>query len=566
MAKVKLQGQIPGWQSYINDTLAHPEKYPKTIHAEIAKFEREKNDPDFEYFFDATKHFDKFVQFTSLLKWKDGLQTGRPIHLEDWEEYTFVQLFGWWYKNEPDRMRFNRVYVEIPRKNGKTILAGLLALDRIVLSKIPNFEGYVVANSENQASKLLRDIKSLIKANPKLRSLFDIQRDFIRMSTKSFDSNFTVLASRAGNLEGLNPDLFVYDEMHVSDTSELYDVMFNSFGAKNNQVFFGITTAGSKMGNWGHEFAEQNRDHIKGKFRDDNLLSLIWCPDKEDDLNDPKTWWKVNPNMGVSIRFDDFKKIYNGAVNGTTRQKNEFYVKRLNQWRRDDDTWLEPDKFEPYFKTIDVESLRGKKAYIGMDLSATRDLTAYTVTIPDGKIFYTLFRIWLPENTIAERVARENIGYEKWVKAKHVSVCKGDVINYDDVFDQLALDCDTYNVEDIALDIRMSGYLVHRIQKELDIEVVNFSQYNRDFHAPTNTFEGEMLKGKFLFDNNLAAKWCFGNAVLDTYKGYIKPVKPHDDTQRIDPLICSIMSTYRALTFDRVAEQPKYFGSITLEL
>src|SRR6185369_17657074 len=80
-----------------------------------------------KYWFDE-KTADKAVAFFSdHLCFTTGEWAGKPFHLEEWEANDIVRpAFGW--KRADGTRRYRRVFVWIPRKNGKTELAAGIAL------------------------------------------------------------------------------------------------------------------------------------------------------------------------------------------------------------------------------------------------------------------------------------------------------------------------------------------------------------------------------------------------------------------------------------------------------
>jgi len=60
------------------------------------------------------------------LRHVEGLWAGHPFLLEPWQHDIVWNVFGW--KREDGRRRYTTVYVEIPRKNGKSTFGAGLAL------------------------------------------------------------------------------------------------------------------------------------------------------------------------------------------------------------------------------------------------------------------------------------------------------------------------------------------------------------------------------------------------------------------------------------------------------
>ena len=72
-----------------------------------------------KYYFDkdaairAISFIEKFCSHTK------GELTGKPFLLEDWQKEIVGSIFGWKNK-DTDLRKYRTVFIEVPRKNGKT--------------------------------------------------------------------------------------------------------------------------------------------------------------------------------------------------------------------------------------------------------------------------------------------------------------------------------------------------------------------------------------------------------------------------------------------------------------
>src|SRR5262245_54343179 len=58
--------------------------------------------------------------------------------------------------------------------------------------------------------------------------------------------------------------------------------------------------------------------------------------------------------------------------------------------------------------------LKGRKCYVGLDLSSTKDLTASVGVFPDDDGFDVLAQFFVPKDNIKERSTRDRVPYEQW--------------------------------------------------------------------------------------------------------------------------------------------------------
>jgi phage terminase large subunit-like protein len=56
-------------------------------------------------------------------------------------------------------------------------------------------------------------------------------------------------------------------------------------------------------------------------------------------------------------------------------------------------------------------ALKGRRCYVGMDLSSTKDLTALVAVFPDDDGFDVLAQFFVPQESIKERATRDRVPY-----------------------------------------------------------------------------------------------------------------------------------------------------------
>ena len=104
---------------------------------------------------------------------------------------------------------------------------------------------------------------------------------------------------------------------------------------------------------------------------------------------------------------------------------------------------------------MDPVGLRGRRRYGGLDLSSNIDLTTFVMVFPpevEGDPFQALCRFWIPEDYIHERVRRDWVPYDVWVRQGFVTATPGNVIDYQFIYSQLQEDADDYDLVEVAFD------------------------------------------------------------------------------------------------------------------
>ena len=535
---------------YVDDVIGGKIKVPRYVmnavkrHVNDLKASRAKGST-YPYRFDAEKGW-RVVDFVERLYFTSGLRAGEPFILESWQKFILLMIFGW-VKKENGFRRFQQAYIGVPRKNGKTTFSSGTGLYMIVADGELSAKAYTVASKKDQARLSFDDMKNIIKITPGLSEHVSSRHSTILCDHTM--STIECLASDSNTLDGLNASFLLFDEFHTQDDNRLYSVLRSSFGARKQPLMIAITTAGFNTQSFAFEHENYVKSILDGRSENDSIFGIIWCPDIEDDPHAESTWQKVNPNWGVSLDPEQFRFQYKEAKSHPQKW-NEFLTKKLNIWTTANAAFLAAEKVDRVFHMVDEDSFAGRRACLALDLSISHDLTGYTLTFekqtPNEKPT-TIFRAWIPEETLAERVKKESINFGKWVEEGWVKTCPGETISYQQVLDQIMEDADKFDIVECAYDPFNATLLVKELE-DRGFNIIKFPQSIKEFSPPTKYLEKLILEGEAIFQDSPVAFWCFTNAEVQTSDYGIKPKKPKNPRQRIDLLICAIMSLWRTVS------------------
>ena len=202
---------------------------------------------------------------------------------------------------EDGTRQYRYVYIEIPKKNGKTEFIAALSLFMLTSDGEKGAEVYSAASDTDQAALIYRAAQTMIKADRKLDKRLDDLPGYKRILDHQTGGLFKVLSSESKTKHGLNPSCVLIDELHGFPNDELYNVLTSGTDyAREQQLVFIITTAGvyDPESIWWRV-----RDHaIKvrdGVVNDPAFLPVLYIADQhEDDPADEKVWQRVNPPLG----------------------------------------------------------------------------------------------------------------------------------------------------------------------------------------------------------------------------------------------------------------------------
>lgn len=320
----------------------------------------------------------------------------------------------------------------------------------------------------------------------------------------------------------------------------MFDVIKSAFGARRQPLMFIITTAGFNKNGACYAYRENVIKILRGINRDDTLFGIIYTLDSKEEWDDPKMWIKSNPNLGVSVSMDYLADQVADAKNRPEAVHNVM-TKNVNLWVDAEKTWILDEVWMRCVGTTDRESLKGCPCWGGLDLSNVSDITAFVLIFHEEEKFRLLPFFWIPEEKMLEKIRKENINYDLWVKAGYVKVTPGNVVDYDFVKADILTIIQDYDFQSTAYDRWNSSQTIIDLQNE-DMECNPFGQGYGSMGAPTKEFEKLVLTGKIEHFGNPVLRWMLSSTVVKTDPaGNIKPDK-EKSVQKIDGIVASIMA------------------------
>jgi phage terminase large subunit-like protein len=192
-------------------------------------------------------------------------------------------------------------------------------------------------------------------------------------------------------------------------------------------------------------------------------------------------------------------------------------------------------------------ALRGRRCFVGVDLSSTRDLTAVVAVFPDDAGgFDVLPGFFVPEDTLSERVRRDRVPYDVWARAGFLTLTSGNTIDQDAIEARIRELAEHYQVESIGIDPWAAARLLPRLQAD-GLPAVPVPQTMRELSAATKALEAAVLAGKLRHGGHPVLRWCASNVTVATdHNENVKPSKKKS-TERIDGISALVIALNRAL-------------------
>lgn len=487
----------------------------------------------------AADHAVKWIE--GELRHFKGRWAGMRFLLMKWQIRLVRHVFGWRRKDGSRLIR--KVYVEAPRKSGKTSLASAIGgymgygLDEAAP------EVYFAAFDKEQARISYDGTRNMIEASP---SLFE--RSLVYNSTKEIlisdnpGGILKALSNESAKQFGHNLWALIFDELMTQRTRMLWDALTTAGGSRIDPLVFAISTAGWDTESVCFEQHELTRAIHEGLVEDPAFLGVIYGADVEADWTDPAVWKAANPSLGETVRLDYYEDKCREAMNSPTAQ-NAFRTLLLSQWVGQAERFIDVAVWdENAERPLELEEVEGRPpAFGGLDLSSTTDLSALTILCErDGKIDWHLWA-YMPAGKIRQRERRDRVPYSSWAEQGLLTLIPGDTIDQDYIRADILRAAEIFELVDVGYDPWNASQLVVECENE-GIEMVKVRQGFATMSPPTKRFATLTIEGKFRAGENPLLRWSIGNlAVATDAAGNLKPDKART-SHRIDPPVSGIIA------------------------
>ena len=230
-------------------------------------------------------------------------------------------------------------------------------------------------------------------------------------------------------------------------------------------------------------------------------------------------------------------------------EENSFKQLRLCLWVKQSIRWMPMEAWDKCAFPVELERLKGRECYAGLDLSSTTDITAFVLVFPpndEDALYQVVPFFWIPKVNMDKRVLRDHVPYDTWEQQGFIKTTEGNVVHYgfiETFIEQLGVN---YNIREIAFD-RWGAVQMSQNLEGLGFTVVPFGQGFKDMSPSTKELMRLTMDEKIAHSGNPALRWMMDNIYVRTDPaGNIKPDK-EKSTERIDGAVALIMALDRAL-------------------
>lgn len=500
------------------------------------------------------RHFIKFYEALRL----SGIQGRRRYKLTPVQCFQFANIYG--FVHSDGRRLIRAAYLFVPRKFSKTTSSAAMAVYDMLFGD-NNAQAYVGANSYDQAKICFDEIRNImLDIDPRGRH-FRVNREKITFKDKGRDSLIQCLTANAKTKDGLFASLVIMDEYAQArntagkNGADLKNVLTTSMGPRRNPLTVVITTASDVVdGPFIHEL-EGVKKVLRGEAENDIMFASIFMPDVDDAEDDPATWAKVQPHLGITVQADYYKNEY-ATAQLSAENMLAFRTKLLNIFTiNDQKTWFTYEKAKELCGDFNIDNVHGHPpCAVSFDLSVHDDFSAVTYALYSSqtKRFYAHTDYYFPEGSLKGH-PNEQL-YRMWHEKGYLQFCKGKIIDTRQIAEDILRRSEIVHIIRIGYD----AYKSHELRNILSSvgarnTLEAYSQTNGSFNLPVESFEllAYADPPKITLNDNPINVYCLINCVIseDNLENK-KPVKI-SQYQKIDGAITLLMCLGLLYSYER---------------
>ncbi len=497
----------------------------------------------FEFKFDV-EEAEFAIDFANTLIMKNG----EPLKTRGFQDFIIGSLHGWRRKRTKER-RFREAYIQVGRRNGKSFLSGEQATffssylgmkDRI----------FCAATKQEQANIVWDDIRNFIESDVDLIELYKVKEHDRTIKSLITDTVIKSLGRDTKSMDGFGNILAICDELHAHPNNQMYKLLLDGQADVDNALTLAITTAGFNLNSFCYEHYQFCEKILEGLVDKESLFIFICEMDKDDDIWEPKNWLKANPyflfNEDGTINEKKLARYAEKAIDAKEKDGEDltnFLTKQLNMWvTAKGGQYIDLAKFKECESELTLKDMRGRKAYLGFDLSKGGDLTSIALIFPmEEEKVYIYSHSFMPELRLAEHEKTDDVPYRIWVREGLLTLTTGGFgvkTDYKFIISHLKEIIEKYEIEilECGYDAHNAGSFLSDLEF-LDCDLTEVKQSAKSLNDATIDFALSVKAIQVLYDKrNSLLKWSIANATTTSNSfGEIK-IDKQAQKNRIDPV------------------------------
>ena len=514
------------------------------------------------------------------------LTDGGDLHLLDSFKLWAEQVFGWYYFVErsvfepsPDghggkyvtkrikKRLINKQYLIVARGAAKSMYGSLIQ-NYFLNVDCTTTHQITTAPTMKQAEEILSPIRTAITRAK--GPLFQFLTEGSIQNTTGSKANRTKLAStkkgienfltgslleirpmNINKLQGLRCKIATVDEWLSGDIREdVIGAIEQGASKLDDYLIVAMSSEGTVRNGSGDTIKMELLEILKGEYVNPHVSIWYYRLDEVEEVSDPRTWMKANPNIGKTVTYETYQLDVERAEKAPA-VRNDILAKRFGI----------PMEGYTYFFTYEETLPHRRRDFWGMpcamgaDLSQGDDFCAFTFLFPlrDGS-FGIKTRNYITEKTLHKLPGAMRLKYDEFMREGSLIVLDGTVLDMNEVYDDLDAHIVSreYDVRCFGFDPYNAREFVERWEREngpFGIEKV--IQGAKTESVPLGELKKLAEERMLLFDEELMT-FAMGNCItLEDTNGNRKLLKKRYD-QKIDA-VAAMMDGYVAYKLNKDA-------------
>lgn len=526
-------------------------KVPKYVKMQAADWLKIANGEDEEAYVDE-KEYEKICKLLKLMVHPD-LRCSIYDGLEDYAWLMITAGLCTYCRNAKKKSRFYvTILLEIARKNFKTFNSAVIFI--LLMLTEPHFSRFFsVAPDLALSSELKNAIRKIIKVSP---ALFDEDEPAFKILRSQIicllnDNEYTPLAYSQDGMDGKLANAFLADEAGALDEYPV-EAMRSSQITLFNKLGIIISTQYPNDDNVMIDEIDIAKKTLDGLLEDRRYFALLYEPD--DELKQGEAWqtddraiYQSNPvSVSHDYIFEEIKKkrtlaiLYENKRENYLCKHNNILYKGLGV-----EGYIDIQKVKLCKRVEDPEWWKGRRVWIGLDLSQTDDNTAVAMVTEEDDILYAKVIAFIPADKVEIKSQKEHLDYKRMIERGDCVACGDEVIGYD-VVENYIIDLG----EKMGIEIVQIGYdrynAISTVQKleAAGLECVEIKQHSSVLHMPTKYLKEKILQKKFQYDANRLLEINFQNARCTEDTNLNKYVNKKKSSGKVDMVVAIINAVY----------------------
>ena len=525
--------------------------------------------------------------FERVLKHTADEWYGKPFLLAPWQEEALRAIFG--HLDDQGNRLIQMVYLEVPKKTGKTEFAAGVLLLCATLDPNPGCQVYGAGAALRQATNVYRAACKMVEQSPLLKTRLRILRSTNRIVKRRDPDSFYAAIAADGDLsDGVNPSVVVADEVHRWSTRkqlENWDVLSLGGITRKQSLTIAITTAGVQSESplaW--RLHEKTLKIQQGVISDPTFYGRIYGAEETDDWTEEQTWIKANPSLVENGGFLPLAKIREKYQAALSDPEGQFAFKKyyLNIWGQKENRainmaewdaccrrgtgakvqflgWraagLLPKQSGEKLRSLTPDILRhfaGRRCWAGLDMSMTTDISALCFVFPCQDDGYEILPFpWMPAKDIHKREIKDGVPYRLWADQGFLELSEayeGSFIDQSEIEARVLWGAEKFDLQELCFDPWNAHAMIGRLI-DAGIQCVEIRQGYATLTAPSKKLLELVKAGKFYHGGHPVLKWnasCVSSVSKNDNLMFKKPER-EKSSSRIDGISAATNALVRAM-------------------